>query len=343
MSLSSAPDAPISAGTTRIAVVDLARGAALVAMAVFHLAWDLFWLRFITTDVALHPGWRAFSHSIAASFLFLAGISLGLAHADGLRWRPFWRRLGIVAGAALGVSIVTRIAMPDAWVAFGILHCIAAASLMGAALVRLPWRAVLAAAAIVAAVAPVLDLPALAFVQGRVEASALFPLWQHLGLARVPPLAVDFVPIFFWSAYLLVGLAAGLGLARGPGAARLAALAPPPLAAPLMWAGRRSLAIYLIHQPVFIALLMGLAWVAPGLTVRTDRQAEARFEQECVSECSLSRDRRACLAACACVVTALRREPFRLRQATGLEPADERMDEAIERAAALCFRPPSAP
>jgi uncharacterized membrane protein len=343
MSLLSSPDAPLSAATTRIAVIDLARGVALVAMAVFHLAWDLFWLRFTTTDVSLDPGWRAFSHSIAASFLLLAGISLGLAHAQGLRRGAFWRRFGIIAAAALVVTLVTRIAMPDAWVAFGILHCIAAASLMGAALVRLPWWAVLAAAAIVSLVAPVLDLPTLAFVQGRVEASALFPLWQHLGLARVPPLAVDFVPIFFWSAYLLAGLAGGLWLARGPGAARLARLALPPFATPLIWAGRRSLPIYLIHQPAFMALLMGLAWMAPGLTNTPERQAEARFEQECVSECSLSRDRRTCLAACACVVTALRREPLRLRQATGREPADAGMDEAIERAAGLCFRPPSAP
>ena len=38
-------------------------------------------------------GWKLFARCIASSFLFLAGVSLFLAHGDGIRWRGFWKRL----------------------------------------------------------------------------------------------------------------------------------------------------------------------------------------------------------------------------------------------------------
>lgn len=333
------PALPISAAAPRIGLVDLARGVALLAMFIYHFAWDLFWLRFIATDVALHPGWRAFSHAIAASFLMLAGLSLGLAHAKAFKARPFFRRLAVIGLAALGVSVATFFAVPDAWVAFGILHCIAAGSLLAAAFLNRPWWAALLAAGLVAALPTVADLPALAGLQERVEVSPLFWAWQHLGLARVPPISVDFVPLFPWAGYLLAGLAAGLALARGAIASRLAAVGLPLGLRPVAMAGRRSLPIYLLHQPVLIGALMLVAWLAPGLTISVERQAQERFRQECVAECSRTRARAGCLEDCQCVVDQLGREPTRLRQAIGVEASDAGTDEAIAESARMCFRP----
>ena len=43
------------------------------------------------------PQMRLLSHSVASAFLVLVGVSLALAHHNGLNVRAFWRRLAIVA------------------------------------------------------------------------------------------------------------------------------------------------------------------------------------------------------------------------------------------------------
>ncbi len=39
----------------------MARGVALLAMFLYHFAWDLSFFRLITTDVVAHPGWKWFA------------------------------------------------------------------------------------------------------------------------------------------------------------------------------------------------------------------------------------------------------------------------------------------
>ena len=103
-------------------------------MVVYHTAWDLSFLGLIDTNVIGSPGWSLFARSIAASFLTLVGVGLVLAHGGGMRWRPFFRRLGTIAGAALAITLATRVVFPETYVTFGILHCIAAASVLALAM-----------------------------------------------------------------------------------------------------------------------------------------------------------------------------------------------------------------
>ena len=98
----------------RIDAIDIARGAALVAMAIYHFAWDLEFFGYAPPAMTAVGGWKLFARCIASSFLFLVGISLFLGHAKGIRWRGFLRRLAMVAGAALAISLVTYLAVPTA-------------------------------------------------------------------------------------------------------------------------------------------------------------------------------------------------------------------------------------
>ena len=76
-------------------------------MIVYHSGWDLSFLQLIETNVVAMPAWRWFARIIAGSFLFLSGIGLVLAHGHEIRWRAFLRRLAIVGGAALLVTVAT--------------------------------------------------------------------------------------------------------------------------------------------------------------------------------------------------------------------------------------------
>src|SRR5262249_15519786 len=131
----------------RLAIVDLLRGAAILAMIVYHAAWDLTYFRLIPVDVGLDPGWRWFAHIIAGTFLGLVGISLVLATRNGFRLRPYLRRLGILVAAAAAVTLVTWRIFPDEFVYFGILHVIALSSIVALPFLGLPPLIIALAAA----------------------------------------------------------------------------------------------------------------------------------------------------------------------------------------------------
>lgn len=270
----------------RLAAIDLARGAAVVAMIVYHFAWDLSNAGLIAVDVGVDPRWRWFAHLIAATFLGLVGISLVLADQGGWRRGAFLRRLGLIVAGALGVSVATWFVFPDAFVFFGILHAIAVASVVALPFLRLPaWAALLAAAACFAA-------PAL--VTGPAFNT---PLLWWLGLASAPPPSVDFVPVFPWVGVTLAGVAAArLALAARP----LAFWARPqpsgPLAQGLAFLGRWSLVIYLAHQPI----LFGLASLAAQLLPPAGQLAA--FRANCERSCGgTGAGGAACQAFCSCV------------------------------------------
>ena len=123
----------------RIEFLDFARGLALVAMTIFHFAFDLELFGFQERGFITQPHWKYFARVIATSFLIVTGISLYLAHQNGVSW-PNWRkRMTMIAGAALAITVATYFATPDQYIFFGILHQIAFASVAGLLFLKLPW------------------------------------------------------------------------------------------------------------------------------------------------------------------------------------------------------------
>jgi uncharacterized membrane protein len=231
----------------RVEAIDWARGAALLGMIGFHVLFDLRMLGLLPPEVVLGTWFGWWARIVAGSFLFLAGLSLWLGHGDGLRWRGFARRLAVLVTAAAVVSLATRIAVPEAWVRFGILHAIALASVLCLPFLRLPPWATLGAAGLVLFALP-------SFRSAAWDGAWL--LWLGLG-ETVPPM-IDWEPMVPWLAPALAGVAAGrLGSKRGWWD-RLARLRGP---AWLGWPGRHSLAIYLLHQPVIIGGMLAWIWL----------------------------------------------------------------------------------
>lgn len=276
--------------TGRAPALDRARGIAVVAMIVYHFAWDLSHFGLIETNVAVAAGWKLFAQAIAASFLFISGASLALGAASGASRRAFLRRLAIIAGAAALVTAATFLAFPQSYIFFGILHCIAISSVLALAFRGAPAAATALAGAATIVLplfwrSPVFDVP-----------------WLHwLGLGEQAPVANDYVPVFPWSGFVLLGLAAGQAAgARLPRSAERSGDVVSRL-------GRWSLPVYLIHQPVlFGALALGVS-----LGVLPDRQAEATVTRACAVECQVSGAvPSVCVRACHCATQAMRKLPL---------------------------------
>ena len=272
----------------RIAAIDAARGVALAGMVVYHLIWDFAHFGLIAPTLPFAPATRALSHVVAGAFLALVGVSLALAHPHGLRRAAFLRRLAAIAGAAALVTAASYAIDADEPILFGILHCIAASSLIAALFVAAPaWAALAVGAAAIAAPfvysSPAVNPPAL--------------VW--LGLGTLPPYTLDWRPLLPWAGVVLIGL----GLAQAA-AARLAGwrwTAWRPMRWPgraTAFAGRHSLVLYLVHQPI----LFGLLWSVVTATGLEDRQARAAYLAACPSACiARGGDAAICAKACACV------------------------------------------
>jgi uncharacterized membrane protein len=308
----------------RVAGLDVARGAALAAMVIYHFAWDLSFLGLTAADIRDSAPWIWFARAIAASFLTLAGISLVLAHGAELNRSAFLKRLGLVAGAALLVTVGTYLVFPEAFVFFGILHAIAAGSVLALPFLRAPaWLAALAGLF-------VLTLPGIA----RFEAlSAPFLVWLGLGTREI--VTNDFVPIFPWFGFVLIGVA----LTKAVDFRRFANAGPvAPPARLLSAAGQHSLIIYLVHQPI----LFGTLWlIATTLAPQPGNDARG-FMSACQSNCRASGgEATICTRACTCVVDMLKTE--NLWVAARREPIEPAIQSRIDGISQRCVEAAAIP
>lgn len=284
----------VSSGTRpRYQLLDILRGVAIIAMVVFHVAWDLYYFGYSPVDVTTDIGWVIFQKSILSSFLLLVGAGLVLAHGKAIRWNRFWRRFAVVVACALLVTAGTYWMFPDYFVFFGVLHAIALFSLLGLAFLRLP--PLLVAALGVAMIAANLLYNDPVFASRELG-------W--IGFWPTSPPTSDVVPIFPWFGVVLLGIAIMRLILTSRLAEDLGHFhSDEPAARGLAFMGRWSLPIYVLHQPLIIAVFFGLAQLqAPVLSppVLTESQA---FVQSCTQSCrATGSDIARCDRYCGCAV-----------------------------------------
>ncbi len=275
----------------RLGRIDIARGIALIAMAIYHFGWDLEFFGYMAPTTTAHGGWKLFARCIASSFLFLVGFSLVLAHGNEIRWKPMAKRLAQIVAAAAAISAVTWYMSPDSFIFFGILHQIALASVLGLLFLRLPAFATLIVAVFV--------ITAPLFAQADIFNH---PALSWVGLSTVTLRSNDYVPLFPWFGAVLAGVAAARIFQHFGWLQLLAGgIKPKFLERPLTFIGRHSLAFYLIHQPVLIALVYVFSQLMPPAQP-APREA---FTQSCVAACLQNGSEQLCQQFCGCVVSEL--------------------------------------
>ncbi|KAA3529243.1 DUF1624 domain-containing protein [Agrobacterium tumefaciens] len=276
----------------RMGGLDTLRGLALIAMASYHFTWNLEYFGYLEPGTATTGLWKLYARAIASSFLFLAGFSLFLAHGKAINWPSFGKRFAMVAGSALLITIATYVAFPDSFIFFGILHNIAAASLVGLLFLRAPPLVTLLFAALAFALPQYVQSD---FFNGKWLA------W--VGFSTMPPRSNDYVPLLPWLAPFLAGLAVSqfvtprswLDRFRNPSSPRNL----------IATAGRHSLAFYLIHQPALIGLVYVVSLVAPPPPVDQVELYKSSCEKSCVQQAN---GQELCQRFCGCTLEKLQAE-----------------------------------
>ena len=246
----------------RLWQLDALRGLALLNMLVYHAMYDwvyIFGLPAPWYDITA-PGCHVWQQYICWSFLLLAGFSATLS-------RSVLRHGLITAFCAAVLTLVTAVAMPSQAIWFGVLHLIGCALLLTRALRRplaaVPPAAGLAGCAALFALTNQLPYGYLGFESLRLVRlpEALYaPNWFWLGLPDLGRFSsADYFPLIpwlflFWCGYFLARL---LGRER----VRAASGAPPAALRPLCFAGRHTMVVYMLHQPVLYGALLALTAV----------------------------------------------------------------------------------
>jgi uncharacterized membrane protein len=214
-------------------------------MALFHFGFDLNHFGLMHPVQSFHHDalWTTQRTCIVSLFLFCAGVGQAAAYEAHQSWPRFWRRWAQVAACALLVSLGSATMFPRSWIFFGVLHGMAV--MLVVARLAAPLGGWLWPLGAVAIAAPLwLQHP---FFDGR------YISW--LGLVTRKPLTEDYVPVLPWLGVMLWGVAAGRWALRHRRAWLVGGV--PRELRPLATLGRWSLAFYMLHQPVFIGVLLG--------------------------------------------------------------------------------------
>ena len=228
--------------------VDAARGVAIIMMIIYHTTFDLDALGGYEVD-AISGRWALFADATAGLFLFLVGVSLAISRSRATLtgWRLFGKYLArglriLAYGMILtGVFLVLQMGV----VAFGILHLIGVSIILAYPFLKLRVTN--------------LVLGLIVFVAGQyvLAQDYISETYWLLPFGVVPEGVImpDYRPLLPWFGVVLIGLFFGNVIyADGHRPADVPERAPR-WARPLLPLGRNSLFIYLIHQPIVIALL----------------------------------------------------------------------------------------
>ena len=235
----------------RIPLLDEARGAAILCMVFYHLLYDLRGAGLWDGALLGLSAVKAVRDLFAGFFIAAAGFCCHLSHDNWRRGGLCLLAAGIVAMGAGAAGFSIR---------FGVLHllgsCILLAALLEPWLQKIPSGAGILLSVLIAAVTA--WLPEGRLLWGKLPewtagSGALYPL----GLVDAEFVSEDYYPLLPWAGVFFGGYFAGkLIMAKGI----------PPFAMIsrsrfLAACGRKTLLIYLLHQPV----LMGLLWLYSAL------------------------------------------------------------------------------
>ncbi len=232
--------------------IDAARGLAIVLMVIFNYSFTLAYFRvYSITDIYFF--WFWFPRLVGAMFIFIAGVSFAVSYSrirgknKGEKiYKKYLLRGGKIFGLGLLITAATWIFVPASAIYFGILHLIGLSVIL-AIFFRNFTKATLWVGLLLIAIGIYLQTFTVPYT---------YLLW--LGIVPAGFYTLDYFPLLPWSGFMLLGMYAGnrlypkrrkFTIGKGPGGVGLFSLL-----------GRHSLLIYILHQPVLLAVLYALGF-----------------------------------------------------------------------------------
>ena len=221
----------------RLSSIDLLRGVSILLMVVYHFVYDLVDFRYADASVLYNPAVEFIRILFAALFILMSGMACHFSRSNikrGLQTAFF----------ALCVTAATYLFNPNAYVVFGILHFMAFAALFYGLLGRLLQRIPLKIQA-----ALYFALLLITSQVGKIQTKIPY-LWIF-GIYTRQFTSTDYFPIFPYIFLFLLGTTLGSLAQKGK--------LPPffyTLRSPFLEGiGKRTIWVYLLHQPVSVGIL----------------------------------------------------------------------------------------
>lgn len=235
----------------RIHFLDSLRGFTIIHMVLFHFCYDLVFFNGISMPWYTGPLGDLWGSCIRWSFILISGIVFSMG-------RHPVKRGAVLLGWGCVLSLVTRIAVPEAAVRFGILSFLGAASLIGA--LALPYLERIPAVPGMLCSAIFLGL-SWTLPQGGLGAGGHMLLklpeecyqtgWLYwLGFPTENFSSSDYFPVLPWIFLFLFGIFMSRYFCSRGILEKMVQSSPGKLA----FLGRHSLFIYLLHQPVLYGI-----------------------------------------------------------------------------------------
>jgi uncharacterized membrane protein len=232
--------------------IDFLRGVAIILMIIFHAAFDIDY--FNMSDFDIHQGsWILFGKLIFILFFLLVGISLVLSYSrtkiinkskQNLFVKYLKRGVKIFFWGLI-ITLVTWMYMREGYVIFGVLHFIGISIILAYPFLKRPsWS---------------LFLGFLIILTGLFLYNYSFDFSWLLWLGFKPHgfYTIDYFPLFPYFGIILIGIFIGNKLYKNyKRRFNLIDLSVNPIIKFFAFLGKKSLFIYLIHQPIIIALLI---------------------------------------------------------------------------------------
>lgn len=230
--------------------IDFLRGIAIIMMISYHILFDLKF--FGIWDTNLHSlSFRLFLYPIGTTFLLLVGISLTLSYSRAQKTIPtkqlpikFLLRGLKIFGFGMIITIITWILLPDAFIIFGILHCIGISIILAYPFLQLRI--------------PNLFIGIVFILSGIILRTMVFEFnWLvWLGFPPTDFSTIDYFPLLPWFGVVLIGIFIGRTLYPGYNRTfELPDLSVYKLINFLCFLGKHSLVIYLLHQPILVGII----------------------------------------------------------------------------------------
>jgi len=222
----------------RIWELDFFRGIALIMMIYFHVIFDM--KEFFNYPVNYSSGINYYiGKASAILFMLISGISCSLSRNNVKRGLK-------VLGVAMAITLATHLFNPDFGIKFGILHLFGVSMLLYPLLQRLNKYMLFLLGTLIIVLGNVLSKISVSF-------DYLFPI----GLYSDSFISSDYYPLIPWLGVFMYGIFLGKLLYTEKQSLFNFSIGPNIIS----MAGKRTLFVYLIHQPAIMLFLTMINYI----------------------------------------------------------------------------------